>query len=75
MAHKAGAPIIPLCIIGNEKINPPHWMFPYRPAGKIARLIVREPIESMGKTEDELAAAVRKSIIAGLPEHQRPEIE
>ena len=34
--------------------------------------MVHEPVESKGKTEEELAKAVRESIIAGLPEEQRP---
>jgi 1-acyl-sn-glycerol-3-phosphate acyltransferase len=73
MAHKAGAPVIPISICGAANIMPSYWMFPYRRAGGGAcKVIVHEPVESKGKTEEELAAAVRESIIAGLPEEQRP---
>ena len=72
MAHKAGAPVIPISIVGAEKVMPIHWMFPHRPARGVAKVVIHEPIESVGKTEDELAKAVRNAIIAGLPLEQRP---
>ena len=73
MAHKAGAPVIPISICGAANVMPSYWMFPYRPAGGGAcTVIVHEPVESKGKTEEELAIAVRESIISGLPEEQRP---
>ncbi len=73
MAHKAGAPVIPISICGAANIMPSYWMFPHRPAGVGGcTVIVHEPVESKGKTEEELATAVRESIIAGLPEEQRP---
>lgn len=73
MAHKCNAPVIPLSIVASGKTMPPQWMFPYRPSHGIAKVIVHEPVESEGKTEDELAAAVREAIIHGLPEDQRPQ--
>jgi 1-acyl-sn-glycerol-3-phosphate acyltransferase len=72
MAYKAGAPVIPLSIVGSEKAMPVHWMFPYRASRPVTRVIIHKPIESVGKTEDELAEAVRAAIISGLPEEQRP---
>ena len=72
MAHKAGAPVIPISIVGAEKVMPIHWMFPHRPARGIAKVVIHEPVESVGKTEEELAQAVRNAIIAGLPLEQRP---
>ena len=73
MAHKAGAPVIPVSIAGAVGVMPSHWMFPYRPAGFGAcRIVVHEPVESAGRTEEELASAVRDSIVGGLPEDQRP---
>jgi 1-acyl-sn-glycerol-3-phosphate acyltransferase len=72
MAHKAGAPVIPISIVGAEKVMPIHWMFPYRPARGIAKVVIHEPIESVGKTEEELADEVRNAIISGLPEDQHP---
>jgi len=33
MAHKTGAPVIPISIVGAANVMPSYWMFPYRPAG------------------------------------------
>jgi 1-acyl-sn-glycerol-3-phosphate acyltransferase len=75
MAHKAGAPVIPISIIGAANIMPSRWMFALKPSYNVAKIIVHEPIESVGKTEAELALAVRKAMISGLPEDHRPENE
>ena len=72
MAHKAGAPVIPLSIVGSGDVMPLDFMFPVKRSIGVAKVIVHEPIESEGKTEDELAEAVRESIISGLPDNQRP---
>jgi len=72
MAHKAGAPIIPITIVGAHKCHPPHWIFPFKPTGKVAKVIVGEPIESTDISESELSAKVRQSMIDNLPEDQRP---
>jgi len=75
MAYKAGAPVIPVSIVGAGKVMPPHWMFPLKPARNVAKVVIHEPVESVGKTEDELADEVRKAMISGLPEDQRPDGE
>ena len=72
MAYKAEAPVIPITISGADKCMPAHWMFPYRPAHPNSKVVVHKPIESKGKTEEELADAVREAMIAGLPEDMRP---
>eukprot|EP00978_Attheya_sp_CCMP212_P009814 scaffold23396_cov47-Attheya_sp.AAC.5 len=72
MAHKRGAPIVPISIIGSAKCMPSHFMFPIRPARGVCKVIIHEPIESEGKTEEELVEQVKASIISGLPEEQRP---
>ncbi|KAL7520030.1 hypothetical protein ACHAWX_004781 [Stephanocyclus meneghinianus] len=72
MAQKAGAPVVPISIVGASKVMPSHWMFPYRPARNICKVIVHEPVESVDKTEEELNEEVRGKIIEGLPEEQRP---
>lgn len=72
MAHKAGAPVIPVSIVGAGKVMPVDFAFPIRRAKGLAKVVVHEPIESLGKTEDELADAVRDAIISGLPPEQRP---
>mmetsp|Transcript_42537 Transcript_42537/g.90474 ORF Transcript_42537/g.90474 Transcript_42537/m.90474 type:complete len:351 (+) Transcript_42537:266-1318(+) len=72
MAHKAGAPVVPVSIVGAADVMPSYWMFPYRRAGGVARVVVHAPVESRGITEAELGEEVRRRIVAGLPEGQRP---
>jgi len=72
MAHKAGAPVVPLSIVHANIVMPSHWVFPLRPSKGVCKVIIHEPIDSVGKTEEELADAVRQAIISGLPEDQRP---
>jgi len=72
MAHKAEAPVIPISIWRAADVMPPHWMFPYRAAKNVAKVVVHAPIESVGKTEEELATEVRAALISGLPDDQRP---
>mmetsp|Transcript_23145 Transcript_23145/g.54729 ORF Transcript_23145/g.54729 Transcript_23145/m.54729 type:complete len:362 (-) Transcript_23145:182-1267(-) len=72
MAHKAGAPVIPLSIVNSDKIMPTQWMMAMRPAYPMAEVIIHEPIASDDKTEEELVEAARKIMIEGLPESQRP---
>ncbi len=72
MAHKVGAPVVPLSIVSSGKVHPPNWMFPRRSSAGICKVVVHDPIESEGKTEEELAEAIREAIISGLPEEQRP---
>lgn len=72
MAHKAGAPVIPMSIVGAGKQQPTFFMFPARPSRNLCKVVLHEPIESVGKTEDELAKCVREAMISGLPDDQRP---
>ena len=72
MAHKAGAPVIPLSIVNSHKVMPIGWMFAMKPSYGTAKVIVHEPVESVGRTEEELAEAVRESMISGLPDDQVP---
>jgi len=72
MAHKQNSPVVPVSIVGASNCQPSNWMFPCRPCRNICKVVVHEPIESEGKTEEELAEAVRRAIISGLPEKQHP---
>ena len=44
MAHKAGKPVIPVQ-------SAAYWMLPFKTAHNIHKVVVHEPIESEGKTE------------------------
>merc|ERR1712228_72389 len=46
MAHKVGAPVIPISIVGSGVAHPHNWMFPCRLSSKVCSVIVHEPIES-----------------------------
>ena len=72
MAHKAGAPVIPLSIVGAHKVHPIHWMFPLMASRRHVKVIVHKPIESKGISEEELAQTVRQTMIDGLPDDQKP---
>lgn len=72
MAHKAGAPVVPMSICNAAGVMPSHWMFPYRPARRVCKVVCHAPVESEGRTEQELATAVTEAIIGGLPEDQKP---
>jgi hypothetical protein len=72
MAYKADAPVIPISINGAAKIMSADWVMPHRRTGDTVEVIIHEPIESKGKTEEELAEAVRQSMISGLVADQRP---
>jgi len=72
MAHKAGAPVFPISIINSDKVMPLGWMMAMRPAYGLAEVVVHAPIASNDKTEEELVEAVRKSMIEGLPDDQKP---
>jgi len=73
MAHKAGKPVLPISICNANDVMPSYWMFPYRPAGGgVCKVVVHKPVESEGRTEEELADLVRERIVEGLPDGQRP---
>lgn len=72
MAHKVGAPVIPLSIVASGKAHPSNWMFPCRASRGLCKVVIHEPIESSDKTEAELGELVRAAIIDGLPEDQHP---
>jgi hypothetical protein len=54
---------------------PPGWMFAMKPSYGTAKVIVHEPVEPKGRTEQEFADEVRRRMIEGLPEDQRPIIK
>jgi len=72
IAHKVGAPVIPISIGGSAKAMPYYWMFPFRPSRGVAKVVIHEPISSKDISEKELTEQVRAKIIEGLPEDQKP---
>ncbi|GMH80539.1 hypothetical protein TrVE_jg5253 [Triparma verrucosa] len=73
MAEKTGAVIVPISISYCHILNPVDWVFPVRPARGIpVRVHVHDPIETVGKTEDEIVEVVQKTLCSALPESQQP---
>lgn len=61
LAVEAGAPVLPVAIVGGEKTLPPNSLA-VRPAGM--RLVVGEPLASEGKDPQDLSRETRKAIEA-----------
>jgi 1-acyl-sn-glycerol-3-phosphate acyltransferase len=72
MAIKAGSPIVPLSIVGSGKAHPSNYIFPRFPSKGICKVIIHKPIETVGRTEEELSQLVRSAVMSGLPEDQLP---
>jgi len=72
MAYKTGSPIIPISIVGSNKIQPSNWMFPMSRAKGNLKVVVHEPVELEGKDKEEVLHEVREAIISGLPDDQKP---
>jgi len=73
MALKAGSPIVPISISYTHVLNPKDWVFPVRPARLMpVRVHVHDPVETEGKTEEEVVEAVQMKLCEALPECQRP---
>jgi 1-acyl-sn-glycerol-3-phosphate acyltransferase len=66
MASSAGADIVPLSIVGSEKVMPAGWVMPMRSSRSVpAKIIVHPPISSEGKDEKELSEEVRNERESG----------
>ncbi|GMH86602.1 hypothetical protein TL16_g10600, partial [Triparma laevis f. inornata] len=72
MAEKTGAVIVPISISYCHILNPVDWVFPIRPARGIpVRVHVHDPIETVGKTEDDIVEVVQRTLCEALPECQQ----
>ena len=60
MAYKAGAPLIPLSIVGSGKVMPANWMFPCRPTNG-CKVIIHELGHSYGLVHCTDPACVMRS--------------
>jgi len=75
MAQSAGAPVVPLSIAYAQDVQPTKYIFPKRPGrfGKRkAKIVVGTPVETVGKSDEEVVQEIRKNMIEKLPESQRP---
>mmetsp|Transcript_8512 Transcript_8512/g.11231 ORF Transcript_8512/g.11231 Transcript_8512/m.11231 type:complete len:380 (+) Transcript_8512:148-1287(+) len=72
MARKTGVPIVPLTISHSYSIWPAYGLLPIQRGGKKLHVHVHDPIESKGRTEEELVKMVRDAFCSTLPECQLP---
>jgi 1-acyl-sn-glycerol-3-phosphate acyltransferase len=73
MATATGACIVPISISYAHKVHPKDYLLPVRMGRRIpASIHIGEPIETAGKSEDELADNVWCQIAENLPESQKP---
>jgi len=72
MAAKTNVPIVPITLSHTHSIMPSNALFPFQAGAGKLHVHVHDPIDAKGKTEDELAAAVREAFIETLPLEQQP---
>ena len=73
IATRTGARVVPISIRNSHRVMPPSVIMPRRPGLRLASLHIHAPIESEGKTDEELDQAVFEAIAAGLPADQQPD--
>lgn len=71
LAAATGVPLIPITFVGTNKLLPKGS---YVPDVANVEMIVHQPIDSRGKTDEELLAAARKTIRDALPVEQQGRI-
>jgi len=72
MARKTGVPIVPLSISHSYSVWPAYALLPAQLGRKKLHVHVHEPIESEGRTEEELLELVRNAFKSKLPASQLP---
>ena len=72
MARKTGVPIVPLTISHSYSVWPSYGLLPTQRGSKKLHVHVHDPIESKGRTEEELVDLVREAFCSTLPESQQP---
>lgn len=72
MAAKSNVPIVPITLSHTHAIMPSNALFPFQAGAGKLHVHVHDPIDAQGKTEDELAAAVREAFMKTLPLDQQP---
>jgi len=71
IARKSGVRIVPVTLIGNDKVFPSNALMPIIPGGGVMKMFVHPPIDPAGKTDDELSALTKAAIQSALPEDKK----
>lgn len=74
MAQTAGVPVVPISIHYADKVQPVDYAFPAKSSRShpMTKVIIGKPIETVGKSEDDLLEEVWCAIADELPESQKP---
>merc|ERR1719223_1255486 len=72
MAAKTNVPIVPITLSHTHAVMPSNALFPFQAGAGKLHVHIHDPIDAVGKSEDELAAAVREAFIETLPLEQQP---
>jgi len=71
IARKSGCRIVPVTLIGNDRVFPSNALMPITPGRGIMKMVVHPPISVEGKTDDELSALTKTAIASALPEEKK----
>lgn len=74
MAQGVGAPVVPLSIHYADKVQPLDYAFPAKASRMRPKAVIKigKPIDTDGKSDDELLEEVWHAIADDLPESQKP---
>ena len=72
MAVKTNVPIVPITLAHTHAVMPSNSFFPVQPGAGKLHVHVHDPIDTTGKTEDELVELVRGTFLSTLPLEQHP---
>lgn len=73
-AIAAGVPVVPVTITGTREMMPSHAFVPLRYPTEPIRLQIHKPIDSKGRSDEELSREAFKAIESGLPKVCRSEV-
>ena len=72
MAAKMKCPIVPITLSHAHAVMPCNALFPVQSGRGKLHVHVHEPIDAVGRSEDELVELVRQAFVSTLPEEQQP---
>uniref|UniRef100_A0A0G4G8W7 Phospholipid/glycerol acyltransferase domain-containing protein n=1 Tax=Chromera velia CCMP2878 TaxID=1169474 RepID=A0A0G4G8W7_9ALVE len=71
MAEKAGVRVLPVSLCGLHSSFPPDALLPVA-VPRDARLVIHPPIETRGRSVDDVVNEAWEAVVEGLPEAQKP---
>mmetsp|Transcript_91614 Transcript_91614/g.182518 ORF Transcript_91614/g.182518 Transcript_91614/m.182518 type:complete len:352 (-) Transcript_91614:89-1144(-) len=74
MAPKAGVRIVPVSISGLYRFMPPSAILPLAFPGRSIEIKVHPPVETEGRSQEDVLLEVFQAVNSGLPPHQRTKL-